>query len=62
MSQSYLQIYEKLYNYYGPQNWWPAETSFEMMIGSILVQNTNWRNVEKSRGTVKATLRTGKNR
>ena len=48
MSQSYLQIYEKLYNYYGPQNWWPAETPFEMMIGSILVQNTNWRNVEKA--------------
>jgi endonuclease-3 related protein len=48
MSQSYYLIYEKLFNYYGPRGWWPAETRFEMMIGSILVQNTNWRNVEKA--------------
>jgi endonuclease-3 related protein len=44
----YAQIYEKLYEHYGPQNWWPASTPFEMMIGAILVQNTNWRNVEKA--------------
>nr|WP_249870857.1 endonuclease III domain-containing protein [Oceanobacillus saliphilus] len=48
MQQSFQSIYERLYDYYGPQNWWPADTPFEMMIGSILVQNTNWRNVDKA--------------
>ncbi|MCZ0703866.1 endonuclease-3 related protein [Natronobacillus azotifigens] len=44
---SYLEIYKKLYDYYGPQSWWPANTVFEMMVGAILVQNTSWTNVEK---------------
>ncbi|PAV31610.1 endonuclease [Virgibacillus profundi] len=48
MQPDYQLIYEKLFNHYGPQSWWPADTPFEMMIGSILVQNTNWRNVEKA--------------
>lgn len=48
MQQRYSFIYERLYQYYGPQNWWPAETPFEMLIGAILVQNTSWRNVEKA--------------
>jgi len=29
-------------------DWWPAETPFEVMVGAILTQNTNWRNVEKA--------------
>lgn len=40
-----LNIYTTLLEHYGPQNWWPADTQIEMMIGSILVQNTNWTNV-----------------
>ena len=41
-------IYDLLYNAYGPQNWWPAESQFEMMIGAILTQNTSWNNAEKA--------------
>jgi endonuclease-3 related protein len=41
-------IYHKLYSAFGPQHWWPAESSFEVMIGAILTQNTNWLNVEKA--------------
>lgn len=41
-------IYETLYRTYGPQNWWPARTRPEMMIGAILTQNTAWTNVEKA--------------
>lgn len=48
MTYDYQSIYDKLYQHYGPQGWWPAETPFEMMIGAILVQNTNWTNVEKA--------------
>lgn len=53
----YLLIYTKLFNRYGPQNWWPADTPFEMMIGAILVQNTNWRNVEKALEKMKPFLK-----
>ena len=42
------KIYEKMYNVYGPQHWWPGETPFEVIIGAILTQNTNWSNVEKA--------------
>ncbi len=41
-------IYEKLYAFYGPQYWWPGDTPFEMTVGAILTQNTNWANVEKA--------------
>jgi len=40
--------YKKLYNYFGPQRWWPAKTPFEVMVGAILTQNTSWQNVEKA--------------
>lgn len=41
-------LYEKLFAQYGPQNWWPARTRTEMIIGAILTQNTVWTNVEKA--------------
>ncbi len=44
----FQQIYQKLYDQFGPQNWWPAETPFEVIIGAILTQNTSWSNVEKA--------------
>jgi endonuclease-3 related protein len=43
-----MKIYQKLYQAYGPRDWWPGETSFEVMVGAILTQNTSWRNVEKA--------------
>lgn len=48
MWQHFLALYQQLFSYYGPQYWWPADTTIEMMIGAILVQNTNWSNVEKA--------------
>jgi endonuclease-3 related protein len=30
----------------GPQHWWPGRTSFEIIVGAILTQNTSWSNVE----------------
>jgi endonuclease III related protein len=49
-----LKIYELLYNRYGPQYWWPGDTQFEIILGAILTQNTNWQNVEKAIGNLKA--------
>ena len=33
---------------WGPQNWWPAQSRFEVIVGAYLTQNTNWSNVEKA--------------
>jgi len=43
-----IEIYNLLLSSFGPQNWWPAETELEMMVGAILTQNTSWNNVEKA--------------
>ena len=51
--QTLLDIYRRLYNYYGPQHWWPGETQFEIVVGAILTQNTNWKNVEKAIANLK---------
>lgn len=48
-----LQIYQRLYRTFGPQHWWPGETPFEIAVGAILTQNTNWGNVEKAIGNLK---------
>jgi endonuclease III related protein len=43
-----MAIYERMLVQLGPQHWWPAETPFEVMVGAILTQNTNWKNVERA--------------
>ena len=47
------EIYQLLLKAYGPQNWWPAESPLEVMIGAILTQNTNWQGVEKAIANLK---------
>ena len=42
------QFYTALLARYGPQNWWPARSRFEVIVGAYLTQNTNWSNVEKA--------------
>jgi len=41
-------FYQTLLEHYGPQNWWPGDSPFEVMVGAVLTQNTNWTNVEKA--------------
>lgn len=41
-------VYQRLFEVLGPQHWWPGETPFEVMVGAVLTQNTNWQNVEKA--------------
>jgi len=43
-----IRIYQKLLKSFGKQHWWPAETRFEVIVGTILTQQTNWRNVERA--------------
>lgn len=51
--QTLLEIYRRLHAAYGNQDWWPADTPFEMMLGAILTQNTAWQNVEKAIANLK---------
>jgi len=56
-------LYEKLLEHYGEQNWWPVDEEYhekhgtdpreEVVIGAILTQNTNWKNVEKALSNLK---------
>lgn len=39
------ELYQRLWEVWGPQGWWPGETPFEVAVGAILTQNTNWNNV-----------------
>ncbi len=48
-----LQIYQALLDHFGHRHWWPGETPFEVMIGAILTQSTNWKNVERAIANLK---------
>lgn len=41
-------IYTALLAHFGPQNWWPGDSPFEVMVGAVLTQNTNWSNVNRA--------------
>lgn len=41
-------LYDRLVERFGPQQWWPADTAFEVVIGAYLTQNTAWKSVERS--------------
>lgn len=54
ISEELTNIYQLLFDRFGPQHWWPGQTTFEIITGAILTQNTNWTNVEKAIKNLKA--------
>lgn len=42
------RLLQALHRGFGPQQWWPARTPFEVIVGAVLTQNTAWRNVEQA--------------
>ncbi len=52
-SQQLQTFYDVLLAHFGPQNWWPGDSPFEIMVGAILTQNTNWKNVAKAIANLK---------
>lgn len=50
-----LNMYQSMLDRLGPSHWWPGETPFEVAVGAILTQNTNWGNVERAIANLKAT-------
>lgn len=43
-----LEYYQAMLDALGPGDWWPAGSPFEVAVGAVLTQNTNWKNVEKA--------------
>ncbi len=39
-----LKYYSVLRSRFGPQQWWPARTRLEVILGAILTQNATWHN------------------
>jgi endonuclease-3 related protein len=54
LSDKLRRIYTLLFERFGSQEWWPGDSEFEIIVGAILTQNTNWGNVEKAIGNLKA--------
>ena len=50
------KFFDILFDYYGPQKWWPCRSGlrWEIISGAILTQNTAWTNVEKAIGNLLA--------
>ena len=42
------EIYRLMLAHFGHRNWWPGDTTVEIVVGAILTQNTAWTNVEKA--------------
>ncbi|RLK63769.1 deoxyribonuclease I [Atopobacter sp. AH10] len=53
MKEELTEIYQTLLKELGPQNWWPADSKPEIVLGAILTQNTSWKNVEKALSQLK---------
>ena len=47
-SQRIIELYDIFLNLFGHKSWWPADTPFEVVVGTILTQQTKWENVEKA--------------
>ena len=48
------RIFHVLHTEMGPQNWWPAGSAFEVVVGAYLTQNTAWSNVEQAIGNLRS--------
>jgi len=50
----FLAMHRAMLDALGPSGWWPADSAFEMAVGAILTQNTNWANVVRAIDNLKA--------
>jgi len=48
-----LKVFDLLLSSHGPQDWWPGDTAFEVIVGAVLTQNTAWRNVAQAIGNLR---------
>ncbi|MCF6176395.1 MAG: endonuclease III domain-containing protein [Victivallaceae bacterium] len=45
--------FDTLLTTFGHQHWWPGDSPWEIAVGAVLTQNTNWNNVEKAIANLK---------
>ncbi len=48
-----IDLYNRLFDRYGLQQWWPADGPFEVVVGAILTQSAAWTNVEQAISNLK---------
>lgn len=48
MAMDLYELLSRLEARYEVGSWWPSSSAFEVMVGAILTQQTNWRNVERA--------------
>lgn len=48
-----MEVYDLLFQHFGPQHWWPGDTQEEIILGAILTQAVSWSNVEKAISNLK---------
>ena len=53
MQATLLNMMDAMLDSLGPSHWWPGESAFEVCVGAILTQNTNWNNVERALANLK---------
>ncbi len=46
------QLYDIMYDHLDPTGWWPGRSDWEVIWSTILIQNTNWKNVAKALSTL----------
>ncbi|KAB2892114.1 MAG: endonuclease III domain-containing protein [Desulfobulbaceae bacterium] len=51
---AFFEVYSLLFDHFGPQGWWPGDTTIEIVVGAVLTQNTNWTNVRKAIANLQA--------
>ena len=49
-----LRLYRDLLRRFGPQDWWPARTPFEVAVGAILTQHTAWTQAARAVSALRA--------
>ena len=42
------QLYDIMYDNMDPTGWWPGRSDWEVIWSTVLIQNTNWKNVAKA--------------
>lgn len=46
------ELYNLMYDHLDPNGWWPGRSDWQVIWSTILIQNTNWKNVDKVLATL----------
>jgi endonuclease-3 related protein len=49
-----LRLHVALLRRFGPQDWWPGRSAYEIAVGAVLAQNTAWTNAARGVAALRA--------